>query len=148
VLAGSGQLLTEGNPVNLRSGLLVWLPRRSRRQFVPGPGGLTYLTVHQRRPSPGLWPGSPPVRLPPWSPSPPRAARPSSVPRGSRADRWPRGCLRLTDLHGRLAALIHRAADLSAVVIHLQRLHRAEIGPLRWDNLVAGAERIGEFAGG
>lgn len=60
VLAGSGQLLTEGNPVNLRSGLLVWLPRRSRRQFVPGPGGLTYLTVHQRRPSQGLWPGSPP----------------------------------------------------------------------------------------
>ena len=28
---------------------LVWLPRRSLREFTAGPDGLTYLTVHQRR---------------------------------------------------------------------------------------------------
>lgn len=49
VLAGSGQLVTELNTVELRGGTLVWLPRRSRRQFTAGPGGLRYLTVHQRR---------------------------------------------------------------------------------------------------
>jgi quercetin dioxygenase-like cupin family protein len=49
VLDGSGQLGTELGPVELRSGALVWLPRRSRRQFTAGPAGLAYLTVHQRR---------------------------------------------------------------------------------------------------
>lgn len=51
VLAGSGQLGTEldGHPVELRGGSLVWLPRRSLRQFTAGPEGLRYLTVHQRR---------------------------------------------------------------------------------------------------
>jgi len=33
----------------LRPGSLVWLPRRSRREFTAGPDGLMYLTVHQRR---------------------------------------------------------------------------------------------------
>jgi uncharacterized protein (DUF2249 family)/quercetin dioxygenase-like cupin family protein len=51
VLAGSGQLGTEldARPVALRGGSLIWLPRRSRRQFTAGPDGLRYLTVHQRR---------------------------------------------------------------------------------------------------
>jgi quercetin dioxygenase-like cupin family protein len=49
VLAGSGQLTTELDTLALRGGSLVWLPRRSRRQFTAGPDGLRYLTVHQRR---------------------------------------------------------------------------------------------------
>jgi uncharacterized protein (DUF2249 family)/quercetin dioxygenase-like cupin family protein len=49
VLAGSGQLVTELSTLELRAGTLAWLPRRSRRQFTAGPGGLRYLTVHQRR---------------------------------------------------------------------------------------------------
>jgi len=49
VLAGSGQLCTELDTLELRPGSLTWLPRRSRRQFTAGPDGLKYLTVHQRR---------------------------------------------------------------------------------------------------
>ncbi len=49
VLAGSGQLATELETLELTPGALVWLPRRSRRQFTAGPEGLRYLTVHQRR---------------------------------------------------------------------------------------------------
>lgn len=49
VLSGSGQLVTELNAAPLRPGSLVWLPRRSRREFTAGSDGLMYLTVHQRR---------------------------------------------------------------------------------------------------
>jgi len=49
VLAGSGRLTTERGVLDLKPGALVWLPRRSRRQFDAGPDGLRYLTVHQRR---------------------------------------------------------------------------------------------------
>lgn len=49
VLVGSGRLETELDTVELAAGALVWLPRRSRRQFTAGPDGLRYLTVHQRR---------------------------------------------------------------------------------------------------
>jgi uncharacterized protein (DUF2249 family)/quercetin dioxygenase-like cupin family protein len=49
VLSGSGELATERPALPLRAGALVWLPRRSRRQFTAGPDGLRYLTVHQRR---------------------------------------------------------------------------------------------------
>jgi uncharacterized protein (DUF2249 family)/quercetin dioxygenase-like cupin family protein len=49
VLSGSGQLVTELSTVELRPGSLLWLPRRSRREFTAGPDGLMYLTVHQRR---------------------------------------------------------------------------------------------------
>lgn len=49
ILNGSGQLTTETDTLDLHSGAIVWLPRRSRRQFTAGPEGLTYLTVHQRR---------------------------------------------------------------------------------------------------
>jgi uncharacterized protein (DUF2249 family)/quercetin dioxygenase-like cupin family protein len=52
VLAGSGTLTTENDgTVDLRPGALLWLPRRSQRQFTAGPEGLRYLTVHQRRQS-------------------------------------------------------------------------------------------------
>jgi uncharacterized protein (DUF2249 family)/quercetin dioxygenase-like cupin family protein len=49
VLSGSGQLVTELNAIEVRPGSLVWLPRRSLREFAAGRDGLTYLTVHQRR---------------------------------------------------------------------------------------------------
>jgi uncharacterized protein (DUF2249 family)/quercetin dioxygenase-like cupin family protein len=49
VLAGSGELTTELDALALEAGALLWLPRRSRRQFTAGPFGLSYLTVHQRR---------------------------------------------------------------------------------------------------
>ena len=49
VLRGTGQLATELGAVPLRTGALVWLPRRSTRGFTAGPEGLTYLTIHQRR---------------------------------------------------------------------------------------------------
>ena len=49
VLAGSGQLITEQGTLDLVPGALVFLPRRSHRQFVAGVEGLRYFTVHQRR---------------------------------------------------------------------------------------------------
>jgi uncharacterized protein (DUF2249 family)/quercetin dioxygenase-like cupin family protein len=49
VLSGSGRLVSELETLDLGAGALLWLPRRSRRQFVAGPNGLRYLTVHQRR---------------------------------------------------------------------------------------------------
>ena len=49
ILTGTGQLTTEMGSIPLTAGSLLWLPRRSRRQFTAGPDGLTYLTVHQRR---------------------------------------------------------------------------------------------------
>lgn len=51
VLHGTGQLTTELDTLELRPGALVWLPRRSWRQFTAGFEGLSYLTVHQRRQS-------------------------------------------------------------------------------------------------
>jgi uncharacterized protein (DUF2249 family)/quercetin dioxygenase-like cupin family protein len=49
VVAGDGQLVTETESIQLEAGAVVWLPRRSQRQFTAGPEGLRYLTVHQRR---------------------------------------------------------------------------------------------------
>lgn len=49
VLFGSGRLATEQGTIELAPGALLWLPRRSRRQFSAGPDGLRYLTVHQKR---------------------------------------------------------------------------------------------------
>lgn len=51
VLAGSGQLTTELGTIDLAPGVLLWMPRRSRRQFTAGTRGLRYFTVHQRRQS-------------------------------------------------------------------------------------------------
>ncbi|MGH3634930.1 MAG: DUF2249 domain-containing protein [Mycobacterium sp.] len=49
VLSGSGRLTTEQGDIDLAPGALLWLPKRSRRQFSAGPDGLRYLTVHQKR---------------------------------------------------------------------------------------------------
>lgn len=49
VIAGEGYLTSESGSIDLRPGSVLWLPRRSRRQFDAGPLGLRYLTVHQRR---------------------------------------------------------------------------------------------------
>ena len=51
VLIGGGQLATEADTVVLAPGFLVWLPRRSQRSITAGPIGLSYLTVHPRRPA-------------------------------------------------------------------------------------------------
>jgi quercetin dioxygenase-like cupin family protein len=48
VLSGQGRLTTEGGAIQLNPGALLWLPRRSRRQFSAGPDGLRYLTVNQK----------------------------------------------------------------------------------------------------
>jgi uncharacterized protein (DUF2249 family)/quercetin dioxygenase-like cupin family protein len=50
ILHGHGQLITEVDTLALRPEQLVWLPRLSRREIVAGEEGLTYLTVHPRRP--------------------------------------------------------------------------------------------------
>jgi quercetin dioxygenase-like cupin family protein len=50
VLHGSGRLTSEVETLKLRPGALLWLPRLSRREIVAGESGLTYLTVHPRRP--------------------------------------------------------------------------------------------------
>ena len=58
VLQGDGQVLTRDEPVDLRPGSLLWLPRGSRRGLQAGPEGVSYLTVHVRRPPLGI--GRPP----------------------------------------------------------------------------------------
>ncbi len=50
VLAGSGQIVTATDPIDIQAGAVVWLPRRSQRAILAGPDGLTYLSVHPRRP--------------------------------------------------------------------------------------------------
>lgn len=62
VLAGSGGLATETGTIHLSPGALLWLPRRSKRQFTAGPDGLRYLTVHQRRQALVLEPMKPVTR--------------------------------------------------------------------------------------
>lgn len=49
VLSGSGELTTELGTIELTPGALLWMPRRSRRQFSAGCDGLRYLTIHQKR---------------------------------------------------------------------------------------------------
>src|SRR5690625_3294559 len=49
VLSGSGRLTTELDTIDLTPGALLWMPKRSQRQFVAGPDGFRYLTVHQKR---------------------------------------------------------------------------------------------------
>jgi uncharacterized protein (DUF2249 family)/quercetin dioxygenase-like cupin family protein len=51
VVAGGGELVTSGGLVQLEPGHVAWLPRRSERSFHAGPEGLSYLTVHPRRPA-------------------------------------------------------------------------------------------------
>lgn len=49
VLSGGGRLTTELGTVELAAGALLWMPKRSRRQFVASSDGLRYLTIHQKR---------------------------------------------------------------------------------------------------
>lgn len=60
VIAGSGQVETETDAIDLASGVLLWLPKRSRRAFRAGEQGLRYLTVHRKRESLVLHASRPP----------------------------------------------------------------------------------------
>ncbi|MFG2602684.1 cupin domain-containing protein [Streptomyces sp. NPDC048514] len=72
VVAGTGVLGDElsGEPQPLGEGALVWLPRGAARSVTAAESGLTYLTVHRRRP--GMWIGS----RPPGTPTAPTTAVP------------------------------------------------------------------------
>jgi quercetin dioxygenase-like cupin family protein len=61
VLAGGGVLGTgtEDKPQKLAAGMLMWLPRGSTRSITAGPGALSYLTVHRRRPGMQIRPAAP-----------------------------------------------------------------------------------------
>lgn len=51
VVEGSGTVTGPAESLAVRSGSLVWLPRRSHRSIGAGEDGLAYLTVHPRRPA-------------------------------------------------------------------------------------------------
>ena len=50
VLAGDGTLGSVGETLHLASGTLLWLPQGSCRSLAAGDDGMSYLTVHRRRP--------------------------------------------------------------------------------------------------
>lgn len=50
VLAGEGSLTAPDGTQPLRAGTLIWLPHGSTRSLAADDEGLTYLTVHRRRP--------------------------------------------------------------------------------------------------
>ncbi|MFI0723398.1 cupin domain-containing protein [Streptomyces sp. NPDC021224] len=50
VLGGTGELAGGEAPEQLAEGSLAWLPHGARRSLTAGGAGLTYLTVHRRRP--------------------------------------------------------------------------------------------------
>ncbi|MEU6175382.1 hypothetical protein ABZ832_26185 [Streptantibioticus parmotrematis] len=58
VVGGDGTLGTSEGDQRLAEGALLWLPHGAARALTAGPGGLSYLTVHRRRP--GLRIGPPP----------------------------------------------------------------------------------------
>ncbi|WP_097970642.1 hypothetical protein [Streptomyces sp. gb14] len=59
VLAGAGSVRAgDGQVLDLAAGAVLWLPRTSRRALAAGPEGLTYLTVHRRRPGLAIKPPS------------------------------------------------------------------------------------------
>jgi quercetin dioxygenase-like cupin family protein len=49
VLAGSGELVLDGEPRVVAAGEVVVLPKGARRRLVAGPEGIRYATVHRRR---------------------------------------------------------------------------------------------------
>ncbi|MGH3744217.1 MAG: DUF2249 domain-containing protein, partial [Mycobacteriales bacterium] len=59
VLGGGGTLTSEVAGHEVRPGTLVWLPHGSRRELAAGGDGLTYLTVHTRRPGLSIQPAPP-----------------------------------------------------------------------------------------
>ncbi|WP_326767019.1 hypothetical protein OG978_22985 [Streptomyces sp. NBC_01591] len=50
VVAGNGRIDAGDGSLELTPTTVAWLPRTSRRALAAGPDGLTYLTVHRRRP--------------------------------------------------------------------------------------------------
>lgn len=50
VVAGDGTLGSAAGPCPVESGSLVWLPHGSVRSVTAGESGLSYVTVHRRRP--------------------------------------------------------------------------------------------------
>ncbi|POX40929.1 cupin domain-containing protein [Streptomyces sp. Ru72] len=50
VVSGDGTLGGPDGPRRLTEGTLLWLPRDSTRSVTAGEDGLSYLTVHRRRP--------------------------------------------------------------------------------------------------
>ncbi|MFD8545521.1 cupin domain-containing protein [Streptomyces sp. NPDC059649] len=59
VVAGDGTLLSADGSRPLAEGSLVWLPHGATRGLVAGAGGLSYLTVHPRRPGMRIQPPPP-----------------------------------------------------------------------------------------
>ncbi|WP_037608925.1 cupin domain-containing protein [Streptacidiphilus rugosus] len=57
VVAGSGVLTSPGGAERLTAGSLYWLPRGSTRALTAGDAGLSWLTVHRRRPGLQIRPG-------------------------------------------------------------------------------------------
>jgi quercetin dioxygenase-like cupin family protein len=50
VVSGDGTVDGEDGPQALTAGAVLWLPHGSRRSLAAGADGLSYLTVHRRRP--------------------------------------------------------------------------------------------------
>ncbi|MFC5946725.1 cupin domain-containing protein [Pseudonocardia lutea] len=61
VVAGTGRVESAGDAVALTAGKVLWLPRGSTRRLVAGARGLSYLTVHRRRPGMQIRSGPPPT---------------------------------------------------------------------------------------
>ncbi|MDT0609268.1 hypothetical protein [Streptomyces lancefieldiae] len=65
VLDGGAALLCTDGERPLRAGVLTWLPHGSTRGVLAGPDGVTYLTVHRRRPGMRIQPPAAADRLRP-----------------------------------------------------------------------------------
>lgn len=50
IVTGEGVMRTPEGELSLTAGALMWLPHGSTRSITAGIGGLTYVTVHRRRP--------------------------------------------------------------------------------------------------
>ncbi|MGW8064065.1 hypothetical protein ACVV2G_17765 [Streptomyces ziwulingensis] len=65
VLDGGAALVLPDDRRPLRPGALTWLPSGSTRAVLAGPDGVTYLTVHRRRPGMRIQPPEAAERLRP-----------------------------------------------------------------------------------
>ncbi|WP_217139787.1 hypothetical protein [Streptomyces sp. AC627_RSS907] len=65
VLDGEAALLCADGERPLRAGALAWLPHGATRGVLAGPDGVTYLTVHRRRPGMRIQPPEAADRLRP-----------------------------------------------------------------------------------
>ncbi|MEU5598028.1 AraC family ligand binding domain-containing protein [Streptomyces sp. NPDC020298] len=59
VVAGEGTLVSTQGTQHLGTGSMAWLPHGSTRGLVAGAAGLSYLTVHRRRPGMQIRPPRP-----------------------------------------------------------------------------------------